>query len=478
MRVSEHYGIGKTQASLEFVDVDISDDVPVFISPRAVLSVTTQWGHECVALIQDFFEHILMLINTGRNTEARALLAALGEPNETHLGLSTGKSRGHALGPGSAGNVWQELSESEAARTGLLTDLEDTVLLVPGISNDIVSDITTNIIRAPLIRFTQEIAEKYDIPLVDGVATGPKWDPRQKAWFEDFDRFPVTPSGRLLLVPRAIVRMNMAFDVNEYYRHYLLSHLQGVEIAANSGLVEILKNGNPRVTKKALQEKYGSGKQTIITQTRAHPAVLDRYKRDKEDKGRVPLGHEDLAAATGGSEPDWDTLLANVISCQSGAGDSTRYEKAVEALLTALLYPNLDFPKHQHEIHNGRKRIDITYANMAATGFFSWLSQHHPSSLVFVECKNYGGEVANPELDQLSGRFSPGRGKFGLLVCRSFDNKERFLDRCRDTAADDRGLIIALDDGDLRQLVADRKNDPQGFFRLRTFHDRVTALLS
>jgi hypothetical protein len=80
-----------------------------------------------------------------------ALLRALREPNETHLGLSKGRSRGHALGNESAHDVWSALSRSEAAKSGLLKDLEDTVLMIEGISVDIVSDMTTNIIRGPLI---------------------------------------------------------------------------------------------------------------------------------------------------------------------------------------------------------------------------------------------------------------------------------------------------------------------------------------
>jgi len=75
------------------------------------------------------------------------------------------------------------------------------------------------------------------------------------------------------------------------------------------------------------------------------------------------------------------------------------------------------------------------------------------ASWVFVECKNYSKEIANPELDQLAGRFSPQRGKLGFLIGRNFDDRARFLARCKDTATADRGFIIPLVDDDFIQML-------------------------
>lgn len=459
MRVSKYYKLGRTQPSLDFVDVDIAMDTPVFISPKAIAMQQSEWADRCVSLIQNFFETVLDLIKNGKDAEARKLLGMLREPNETHLGLSKGKSRGRALGSESAKDVWRALSKSEAAKSGLLKDLEDTVLLIEGISVDIVSDIATNIIRQPLIEYTQEMAELMGIPLVEGVASGPMWEPRKKAWFTDFVKMPVTKSGTLLLVPKSIVRRHLEYDAGEYYRHYLLEHLRVVELTANSGLVEVLKNKKRRVTKKALAAKYGTGKKTIVRETLKHPEVLERYKKAKEGKESIPLTHEEIADLEGQASPDWDTLLKNVTSIPTGKEHAGDYEKAVEALLTALFYPDLTHPRLQHKIHDGRKRIDVTYTNMAQSGFFKWVAAHYTAMQIFVECKNYGKDVANPELDQLTGRFGPSRGIVGLSVSRKFKNKARFLETCRDTAKDQRGFVIALDDDDLKALVEARKSE-------------------
>ncbi|RYG55201.1 MAG: hypothetical protein EON56_06005, partial [Alphaproteobacteria bacterium] len=187
-----------------------------------------------------------------------------------------------------------------------------------------------------------------------------------------------------------------------------------------------------------------------------------------QEKGKrpfLPLSHEDLESVEGDPPVDWDFLLNAVTSLPTGTDSASAYEKAIEALLTALFYPDLVHPVYQHEIHDGRKRIDIKYTNMGGAGFFAWLSVHYTAPQIFVECKNYGGKVANPELDQLSGRFGRSRGTFGILVCRQLDDKARFQQRCRDTAKDDRGFIIALDDADLTALVEARKASDENSYR-------------
>ncbi|WP_417731154.1 hypothetical protein [Rosistilla oblonga] len=156
-------------------------------------------------------------------------------------------------------------------------------------------------------------------------------------------------------------------------------------------------------------------------------------------------------------EPLWDNLLGNLHSVPVG-DRSSAHEHAIASILHALFTPSLGEPKMQVKIHGGRKRIDITYRNQAIGGFFRWLARHYKAQHVFVECKNYNPDPANPELDQLSGRFSPLRGQFGLLVCRSISDKPLIVQRCRDTALDHRGFIVCLDDNDLCNLIQARSN--------------------
>ena len=105
------------------------------------------------------------------------------------------------------------------------------------------------------------------------------------------------------------------------------------------------------------------------------------------------------------------------------------------------------------------KRIDINFRNLAESGFFYWLHAVHgtPSAHIAVECKNYGNEIRNPEIDQFLGRFADSRTRVGLFIHRGYGDKKRIADRCRNAASDGNGFVLALDDDDLCQLVAERR---------------------
>ncbi|MNC35054.1 hypothetical protein D3C75_835210 [compost metagenome] len=154
-------------------------------------------------------------------------------------------------------------------------------------------------------------------------------------------------------------------------------------------------------------------------------------------------------------------LMDRLKSIQTGAGkQATQYHRQVVGIMEFLLYPSLTRPVIEDGIHDGRKRIDISFDNAATNGFFHQLHdvKKVPCQYIVVECKNYSTEVANPELDQLSSRFSPNRGMFGIMTCRSIDNMELLLKRCNDTYRDNRGVIIPIVDNDFIGLLDAVKN--------------------
>lgn len=476
MRFSEYYRLGKSQPYLDFVDIALDTDIPVFIDPVGLKKLHTQFGAELSSLVQNYFSTVLQKIKDKKHDEAQNLLSVLNERNEFHLGYSSGRSKGKAFGYKSAETLWDAMANSKAAKSGLLQDLEDSSLLIPGIGNDMISDAVCNIIRGPLIKYTHAMCIYYEIPMVEGVSSGPIWNSRKEIWEDTFVALPYSDTyGKIILVPKIIVRYKLSYQTDNYYRNFLLPILKEEELQADSSLVKLLKDGRKKVTKKALMEKYGTDKLSIIDETIKRPFALEDYRRAIMGKIASPLTHEDFAELELSDPPTWKTDIENLKILTPGKNDAFKYENIIEKLLTSLFYPNLCNPTKQSEIHDGRKRIDLTYSNEAISGFFHWLSSHYPCPFIFVECKNYNNEVSNPEIDQLSGRFSPSRGMVGLLICRKIRNKDLLIERCKDTARDQRGYIIPLDDDDLELIVnsALEKSSEHSFEILREIFGKL-----
>lgn len=475
MRVSDCFHLPGKQPTLDFVDVDIETDARLFIDPRALMLLPTAWGQECTELVRRFFELVIREIRNENHESAQRLLAGLSEPNETHLGLSAGRSQGRAVGPAKAEDIWRALSKSEAVRTGLIEKIEDTLLLVPGIGPDIISDMATNVIREPLVRYTQSAARIYGIPLTPDVWPGNLWNPSTGRWEAAYRALPmVGHSEKLLLVPKSIVRRRLQYDAGEYYNNYILPVIQEEELTANSGLVQLLKNGNRRVTKKDARRKIGFGKEVIVEQTIRHPEVLDKYRSDHR-MPNPPLDHLDLAKDFSTDLPDYRALLSRVRAAEPGRDEASEYEKAILALFTALFYPALSDPTPQARIEGGQKIVDITFVNLVTAGFFKFLPAHIQCPQIIVECKNYNETPGNPEVDQLAGRFAPQRGRFGLLVCRNMQNRSALIERCRSTAAAGRGWIVPLEDADLGMLI-DQRIVPGEGLRFGLLHERLREI--
>lgn len=447
--------IYKSQAELDFVDIPLHTDIPLFIDPYAISKRNDIWSIECHNTIVEFFQRAVDVIRGKNDTEAIKMFSQLNETNDTHLGFSIGKPQGRGVSGGQALLLYKKLKESTAVRTGFITELADCELLVEGIGPDKISDITTKIIKNKLIEYTINQCLLLGID-VSRVSSGFYWDRDTKAWVNNFFSLPVHKGKRIILVPKAIARSEFSYDYAEYYNDFILSYLQLEHLNANSSLVHTLKKGIKVVYKKALKDTgdYPCSKEYIYEFSKKHPEVLDKYKKTKEGEVRE-VSNEEIVKGFDVQETT-RFLIKTLKSINEGDKEADKYHDLMIGVLEFIFYPLLMYPKKEQPIHGGRKRIDIVFNNAATDGFFYLLHKAHEitCSLIMAECKNYKGDPNNPELDQLSGRFGANRGWFGLLVCRHFENKKLFIERCKDTYKDGRGVIIAIDDDDVVRLLS------------------------
>jgi len=442
-KFSQAFALNKTQSQLDFVDVPLHTDIWLCVDPFAISQRLDEMSQQAHVTLLAFFQEIVDSIRSGNTNRAQDLLLHLREPNETHLGLSQKRSQGAGIGPMQARQIFAALRDSSAVKTGFLTSLEECELMIEGIGRDKLSDLATNIIREHLVAYTQEQCNLHSVPLTE-VALPPVFNAETMEWQARYAPMPVWKNRHILLVPKAFVRAIPTYDHQQYYRHFVLDYLQAEALSTGSSLVRALKNGKRVVYKSDLEKQFPCTKGFLYEFSRAHPEVLERYRdhlTNWERRGGSEIRDED--------EPVIANALIEVLkSISKGNKQASEYHAVMIGVLEFLFFPQLLAPKKEREIHEGRKRIDILMENGARGGIFHRLHsvRRIPCSFVPIECKNYSTQIANPELDQIAGRFSPARGKVGFICCREFEDRLLFIKRCRDTFQDDRGLIVPLDD--------------------------------
>lgn len=454
IRFSDYFKLGKSQSELDFVDIPLETDISLFVDPYALSIENDEWFAECNNLVVDYFQLVVDSIKGNDLTTAKRLLFNLHEPNDTHLGLSNGKPSGRGVGPIQAIAIFEQLKNSKAVLTGKLEDLSDCELLIPGISNDKISDITINIIRSKLLEYTEAQCKLHDIETVQK-PSGFYWDSDSSRWRNRYVNLPVYNNERILLVPKAAIRVRLTNDYQAYYKHFVLEYLQAEHLHAGSSLVETLKNGKRVVYKYKVEEENPLSKEFLFEFSEEHPEVLERYKKSLPS---IPLYTTDEQIERKQLEPriiNIENLIEDLDKITKGTDSANQFHNYIIGALETIFFPALRKPVKEQKQHDGRKRVDIVFNNGADRGFFFDLTAKHKIKCpyIFFECKNYSSDLKNPEFDQLTGRFGDKKGNFGILVCRKNDNKKLLLQSQKDIIHDNRGFVLVLDDNDIKNLI-------------------------
>jgi hypothetical protein len=451
-RFSETFGLKLTQAELDFVDVDTSQDNRLYLDPYAIQIRDDAWSAECGDAIRSFFNEILDALRTENDGRARHLLGHLHEPNETFLGQSDGKPSGRGVGRDKAADLMNALKRSRAFQTGLISDISEAELFIENIGPDTISDLTTNLLRGLLGEYTVEQCALHNFPTQEINSLGPTWSTTRLDWESKPLMLPISNRMPVLLIPKYSVRRALSLNSQEFWNHHMVSYLQQEYLNGQSGLVRTFKNGTRYVTKKSVKERHPLIKDDLAAFVQKHPEVLTAYKELKGAKGPLETTDFDEQFDEGAFAR---VLIDRLRLIRTGNSSANEYHTIAMGICTFLFYPELICPIKEKELHQGRKRVDIKFTNAATSGFFLRMLQSPQTRAISVllECKNYSDDPENPEYDQLTSRFGHQRGFFGILLCRTLDNRKRTVAASRDAVSDGRGYMLVLADDDLITML-------------------------
>lgn len=257
-------------------------------------------------------------------------------------------------------------------------------------------------------------------------------------------------------MPIGCVRRNPQLSKDKYYRNFVLEFLRSEHSHAANSLATVLKNGRIVVRIKDLKEKFPMSAEFLYKFSKEHPEVLRKYKLRLK---KTAINERISRLKTKPKVLNLDERISYLKKIETGKSSANEFHKISYDNLIYLFGNRVSKPNSETKINNGRKRIDITFTNNNQ-GFFRKLNEvnHIFCPKIMIECKNYTSEISNPEIDQLQGRLNNKRGMFGILFCRSINNKKDLLNRCKDVMNDGKGYIVVLDDNDIIILLNFKEN--------------------
>lgn len=457
MKLSERFNLPVGQFGIDFVDVNPERDTKLYLNPHFLSTRTDRWSKSADATIKSFFQTAIDHIGAGDMNAAEKMFGYLSEPSETCLGMATESVQGSGIGSQYASDILTSLQASKAVQTGLVKDLEDSVIFVDGVGKDRLSDITANVIRGQLLEYTKTQCSNWKIPM-NGSSQYVFWDTNTRSWQHRTDKALVIDHQPVLLVPKWCVSKYKKFNHGRYFNLSVLDYIQN-EVSSTSDKVSkrTIKEDFPSYASKVIGDSYNNTKDFLRKFTSKHNSVFRDYKKRVDDE-TGPLELEELASDVGETRRLHEIveyLKTTLVSFNTGKRDAEDYHRLVAAILDLIFYPDLINQKIEYPPNTGRKRVDITFENAAESGVFDRIINvgKLPASYIFIECKNYSSDPKNPEVDQLSGRLTRRDGMLGILTVRQVSDRNKLVNRCRDIYNQKDEVLIFLEDSDLEDML-------------------------
>lgn len=425
-RLTDHFGIHKSQAELDFAIQFLDEDLPLYVDPFLLWKSPSQQDQSLHTAITNSFNHLNYLCKKNKSDIASDTLIELSECKEVGLGLSKSR-RGVRISATQAKDILRLFEIIPEYSQFGFTHFEVIQLYIGGISKDRISDIACNYLKSFLIDYTLEQCETQGIP-TQIVSLPSIYNYRTNALDRNVKlRLPVNPHDGepLIFTPKRWLRFAPWINFEDYFKTACPRD-------------EIFNADEPIDRVKVLQ-----------------------YNRDNYDAVERYVQLKDKSAADCKNDPLFSQIpilsarrkLAELLKLPSGKDDNAdaKYEDYCTELLATLLYPHLDFAQAQSRTDSGRHVRDLIFYNNRSIDFLDEIFTDYGNRQIVFEMKNVA-KINADHLNQLNWYLQTGIGNFGVFLTRnplpSAMNKNTI-----DLWSSQRKCMIALTDPDLQLMV-------------------------
>lgn len=425
-RLTDYYGISKSQVDVDFAIQFLDEDIPLYVDPFLLWKSPSQQDNALHTIITNSFNHLNYLIKKKREDEALSLLIELSECSEVGLGISKSR-KGIKIGMKQAQDILRLFQDIPEYSQFGFTHFEVIQLYISGISKDRVSDIACNYLKSFLIDYTIEQCQLNKIP-IEGVVLDSiynyktnKLDKNQKVYL------PVNPLTKepLIFTPKRWMRFNPWINYEDYFQNYCPRD-------------EIFNPNEPEERVKVLN--YNRDNYGIIE------GYLEYKARTSEDCKNDPLFSQIPVLSA-------KRKLTQILKLNTGKenGADMEYEELSASLLASLFYPHLDFAQTQSRTESGRHIRDLIFYNNRDMDFLDEIFTEYNNRQLVIEMKNVK-EISRDHINQLNRYMQDNIGNFGVFLTRNPLTKAMY-ENTINLWSSQRKCIIAITDEDLKLMV-------------------------
>lgn len=258
---------------MDFVDVDTSKDVKLFLDP---LLLSDGFRN----IVNDFVNTVYKMYTLGNKAGAFQLFSHSKECNAIHFGYSESNSKGTGVSMKMLDQFFGYVYKSVDRIKGKLLTPIAMPIFVKSFSEDRLSDLLVSLLKKEWILYSLEQARLHGLKISNEVQRFDYWDSESHEWATFESQYVLAPNENgveelLILVPKSVVSKRFLVNPSRYIS-VIFQHLQLMEKYQRT-------NGTPKSQKELRESEIVANyqkdkdKSYILDMTLLSPEYYEAY---------------------------------------------------------------------------------------------------------------------------------------------------------------------------------------------------------
>lgn len=286
----EHFNIPENQVNGEFLNLDLEKDTKLFIDSYYLTWSKNPYCIKALETQKAFMTELMNALKNNEDIKTYQLCSHFKEPKSTGIGLSISSFNGKGSNKVKVQKIINALKSSKAAKTGLLEDLEELILVTRDIGADTISDITTNICFKHFADYTFDQCNKLGIPVSETKELFFYFCEEEKKWKKKKFHLPHAPlTENKILSPIVLLPTEILDDLISYNSSYFFTSVASPIFAKDalnkypsaSFIYSLKSTGEKKVILEDIRKlypEYRGNKENLDKLITEEPKLLKTYR--------------------------------------------------------------------------------------------------------------------------------------------------------------------------------------------------------